>query len=156
MCVEQARGGTSQHWVWASGCVCVTPWGPRQALSGLGFWVRPWERLLTQLPSEGRRGGTRRKEGLCPVLVLLLASRKSGPVCLSRPSNTCSHRCKKSPPRGPKALLSTCSALSEGSPGAGWGRGPLAGRGWQKAISHCHLQLCTPVNWLMRCQHLHF
>lgn len=53
MCVEQARGGTSQHWVWASRCVCMTPWGPRQALSGLGFWVRPWERLLTQLQEEG-------------------------------------------------------------------------------------------------------
>lgn len=36
------------------------------------------------------------------------------------------------------------------------GRRLLGERGWQKAISHCHLQLCTAVNWLIRCQHLHF
>lgn len=64
----------------------------------------------------------------------------------------------RGPLRRPRSLsravsLPRCPALS----GAHWEEPGLPGeRGWQKAISHCRLQLCTAVNWLIRCQHLHF
>lgn len=36
------------------------------------------------------------------------------------------------------------------------GKAGLGGQGLQKVISHCHSQLCSAVNWLIRRHHLHF
>lgn len=36
------------------------------------------------------------------------------------------------------------------------GKAGLGGQGLRKVISHCHSQLCSAVNWLIRRHHLHF